>query len=234
MVQYAIIVAGGKGQRMEEQIPKQFLLLKDKPILMYSIEAFHKQNENTHIVLVLNEGVIEQWKRLCNQYEFNIPHTIIHGGNERFHSVKQGLNFIFGKETKLDDLLVAIHDGARPLVSVELITRAFALAKEKKSVIPAIQSSDSIRIKKEDGIKTNPLPREKVFMVQTPQVFAADILEEAFEQNFDSGFTDDASVVEKAGYPIHLIEGDIQNIKITYPSDIALAEYWLNSGSTSN
>jgi 2-C-methyl-D-erythritol 4-phosphate cytidylyltransferase len=233
MTQYAIIVAGGKGRRMEEQVPKQFLLLADKPIVMYSIEAFHKQNENTHIVLVLNEIDNEQWKRLCNQYDFNISHTVIHGGKERFYSVKNGLDFIFSKETKLDDLLIAIHDGARPLVSCELISRAFTKAKELKSVIPAVQSPDSIRFK-EDQIKTHPLPREKVFMVQTPQVFIASILKRAFDQAFDCSFTDDASVVEKAGYPIHLIDGDIQNIKITYPFDITLAEYWLNSGSTSD
>ena len=233
MTQYAIIVAGGKGQRMQEEIPKQFLLLKNKPMLMYSIEAFHIQNENTKIVLVLNKNVFEQWDQLCNQYKFNVPHTVIQGGNERFYSVKSGLNFIFSREKKLDDLVIAIHDGARPLVSPELISRAFTLAKEKKSAIPAIQSPDSIRFK-EEGIKTKPLPREKVFMVQTPQVFIASILKKAFDQNFENTFTDDASVVEKAGYPINLFEGDTFNIKITYPSDIGLAEHWLNSGSTSN
>lgn len=233
MTQYAIIVAGGKGLRMGEQIPKQFFLLIDKPVLMYSIEAFHKQNENTKIVLVLHENSIDHWSSLCTQYKFTIPHSIIPGGDERFHSVKNGLNFIFNKEVALDDLVIAIHDGARPLVSTKLITRAFAQAKEMKSAIPALQCTDSIRFK-EDEIKSHYLPREKVFRIQTPQVFVGDILKKSFDQTFDSSFTDDASVVEKAGYPIHLIDGDIQNIKITYPFDITLAKFWLNSGSPSN
>lgn len=226
MAHYVIIVAAGKGKRMEERVPKQFLLLKNKPLLMYSIEAFHKQNENTHIVLVLNEAVRELWKSLCREHNFTISHTLISGGKERFDSVKNGLNFILNKEDRIDELLIAIHDGARPLISSDLIDRTFALAKEKNCVVPAIQSPDSIRIK-ENGT-TSSLPREKVFMIQTPQIFSAPILKEAYDQEYDSGFTDDASVVEKAGYPIYLIDGDIQNIKITYPSDMALADYWLN------
>ena len=227
MAHYVIIVAAGKGKRMEEEVPKQFLLLKYKPLLMYSIEAFHKQNENTHIVLVLNEVALELWKSLCKEYRFTIPHTLVSGGKERFNSVKNGLNFIFEKEENLDSLLIAIHDGARPLVSSELIDRGFTSAKEKKCVVPAIQSPDSIRFKENES-KNSSIPREKVFLIQTPQIFAANILKEAYEQDFDPNFTDDASVVEKAGYPVHLIEGDIQNIKVTYPSDMALAEYWLS------
>lgn len=227
MAHYVIIVAAGKGKRMEKRVPKQFLLLKNKPLLMYSIEAFHKQNENTHIVLVLNKSVLELWKSLCRDHNFTISHTLIPGGNERFNSVQNGLNFILNKEERIDELLIAIHDGARPLISSELIDRTFALAKEKKCVVPAIQSPDSIRLKENDS-KNISFPREKVFMIQTPQIFSANILKEAYEQEFDPNFTDDASVVEKAGYPIHLIDGDIQNIKITYPSDMALANYWLS------
>ena len=233
MGQYAIIVAGGKGQRMGDLTPKQFLPLANKPIVMHSIAAFHKQNENTHIVLVLNENHIERWNQLCDQYDFNIPHSVIAGGSERFYSVKNGLNFIFSKETDLDNLQIAIHDGARPLVSKTLISQAFVQAKKNKSAIPAVQSPDSIRFKESES-KTNSLSREKVFMIQTPQVFNANILKKAFDQAFDCTFTDDASVVEKAGYPIHLIDGDIQNIKITYPFDIALAECLLNLSGTSN
>lgn len=227
MVQYVIIVAAGKGKRMEEKVPKQFLLLKGKPLLMYSIEAFHNQNENTHIVLVLNEAELDLWKALCKEHKFTISHTLISGGKERFNSVKNGLNFILNKEDNLDNSLIAIHDGARPLLSGELIERGFALAKEKKCVVPVVQSTDSIRLR-DDECKNSSLPREKVFLVQTPQVFAASILKEAYEQDFDPNFSDDASVVEKAGYPIHLIDGDTQNIKITYPSDMILAGYWLN------
>jgi 2-C-methyl-D-erythritol 4-phosphate cytidylyltransferase len=226
MDHYVIIVAAGSGKRMEDKLPKQFLLLKNKPLLMYSIEAFHKQNENTNIVLVLNETVLELWNSLCREYSFTIPHSLIPGGQERFHSVKNGLNFILEKEKNLDNLLIAIHDGARPLVSSELIDRGFSSAKEKKCVVPAVQSPDSIRLKKNET--TSSFPRENVFMIQTPQIFSARILKKAYEQAFDPNFTDDASVVEKAGYPIHLIEGDIQNIKITYPSDMDLANYWFN------
>lgn len=233
MIRYAIIVASGKGHRMGEDVPKQFLLLKKKPVLMYSIEAFYLENENTKIVLVLNEAMHGYWKLLCEKYRCTIPHTLISGGIERFNSIKNGLNFIFNKESKLENLLIAIHDGARPLISSKLINRAFSLANEKKCVVPALQSSDSIRLK-ENEVKTCSLPREKVFMIQTPQVFTASILKEAFEKDFDSNFTDDASVVEKAGYPIYLIDGDIQNIKITYPSDMALAGYWLTLGRPSN
>ncbi len=233
MAHYVIIVAAGKGKRMEEDLPKQFMLLKGKPLLMYSIEAFHNQNENTQIVLVLNDAVLHLWKSLCKEHNFTITHNLVSGGKERFDSVKNGLNFIWNKESKIDNLLIAIHDGARPLISTGLIRRAFTFAKKKKCVVPAIQSPDSIRLK-ENGSKNISFPREKVFLIQTPQIFSANILKEAYEQDFDSNFTDDASVVEKAGYPINLIDGDIQNIKITYPADMAFATHWLTLGRPSD
>jgi 2-C-methyl-D-erythritol 4-phosphate cytidylyltransferase len=233
MAHYAIIVAGGKGHRMEQDVPKQFLLLKKKPVLMYSIEAFHKENENTKIVLVLNEAFHDHWSLLCKNHELTIPHTLIPGGNERYDSVKNGLNFILSKESNLENVLIAIHDGARPLISSELIKRIFSLAEHKKCVVPAIQSSDSIRLKT-DEITSNSFPREKVFLIQTPQVFSAKVLKEAYTRDFDPNFTDDASVVEKAGFPIFLIDGDIKNIKITYPSDMDLADYWFSLGCASD
>lgn len=232
MAHYAIIVAGGKGHRMEQDVPKQFLLLKKKPVLMYSIEAFHKENENNKIVLVLNDAFHNHWSLLCKKHKFTIPHTLISGGNERYDSVKNGLNFIFSKESNLD-FLIAIHDGARPLISSELISKIFSLAEDKKCVVPAIQSSDSIRLKT-DEITSNSFPREKVFLIQTPQVFSAKVLKEAYRREFDPNFTDDASVVEKAGFPVYLIDGEIKNIKITYPSDMVLADYWLTLGCSSN
>lgn len=227
MAHYAIIVAGGKGHRMDQDVPKQFLLLKGKPVLMYSIEAFHKENENNKIVLVLSDAFHNEWSLLCEKHKFTIPHALVSGGKERFDSVKNGLNFIFNNEPTLDNILIAIHDGARPLITGELINSIFRLAEVKKCVVPAIQSSDSIRLKT-DEITSTSIPREKVFLIQTPQVFSAKILKEAYTSNFDPNFTDDASVVEKAGFDVYLIDGDIKNIKITYPSDMILADYWLN------
>ncbi|HLT41657.1 MAG TPA: 2-C-methyl-D-erythritol 4-phosphate cytidylyltransferase [Sphingobacteriaceae bacterium] len=227
MAHYAIIVAGGKGHRMDQDVPKQFLLLKGKPVLMYSIEAFHKENENNKIVLVLSDAFHNEWSLLCKKHKFTIPHALVSGGKERFDSVKNGLNFIFNNEPTLDNILIAIHDGARPLITGELINSIFRLAEVKKCVVPAIQSSDSIRLKT-DEITSTSIPREKVFLIQTPQVFSAKILKEAYTSNFDPNFTDDASVVEKAGFNVYLIDGDIKNIKITYPTDMILADYWLN------
>lgn len=227
MAHYAIIVAGGKGHRMDQDVPKQFLLLKGKPVLMYSIEAFHKENENNKIVLVLSDAFHNEWSLLCKKHKFTIPHALVSGGKERFDSVKNGLNFIFNNEPTLDNILIAIHDGARPLITGELINSIFRLAEVKKCVVPAIQSSDSIRLKT-DEITSTSIPREKVFLIQTPQVFSAKILKEAYTSNFDPNFTDDASVVEKAGFDVYLIDGDVKNIKITYPYDMILADYWLN------
>lgn len=227
MAHYAIIVAGGKGHRMDQDVPKQFLLLKGKPVLMYSIEAFHKENENNKIVLVLSDAFHNEWSLLCKKHKFTIPHALVSGGKERFDSVKNGLNFIFNNEPTLDNILIAIHDGARPLITGELINSIFRLAEVKKCVVPAIQSSDSIRLKT-DEITSTSIPREKVFLIQTPQVFSAKILKEAYTSNFDPNFTDDASVVEKAGFNVYLIDGDVKNIKITYPYDMILADYWLN------
>lgn len=227
MAHYAIIVAGGKGHRMDQDVPKQFLLLKGKPVLMYSIEAFHKENENNKIVLVLSDAFHNEWSLLCKKHKFTIPHALVSGGKERFDSVKNGLNFIFNNEPTLDNILIAIHDGARPLITGELINSIFRLAEVKKCVVPAIQSSDSIRLKT-DEITSTSIPREKVFLIQTPQVFSAKVLKEAYKSDFDPNFTDDASVVEKAGFDVYLIDGDVKNIKITYPYDMILADYWLN------
>lgn len=226
MVHYVIIVAGGTGRRMEQDTPKQFLLLNGIPVLMHTLKAFHAENKNTHLILALTESENKNWYSLCHEYQFSIPHTIVPGGKFRYHSVLNGLNFIFDNEKDLKKTLIAIHDGARPLVSQKLISRAFSIAKEKGIAVPAIQSTDSIRIKESEK-ENHTYPREKVYMIQTPQVFAGDILKKGYEQAFDQQFTDDATVVEKAGYPIHIIEGDIQNIKITYPSDMNLALYWI-------
>lgn len=227
MVKYAILVAGGKGQRMNNTIPKQFLTLNEKPVLMHTLEAFQVASHDIKLVLVLERNVHDLWENLCKEHQFSIPHTLIAGGEQRFHSVKKGLAYILSIEKNLDEVLIAVHDGVRPLVSGELIERTFALAAESKTAVPALQSTESTRIKEEDG-SSRTIPRDRVYLIQTPQVFNASVLKAAFSQEYDESFTDDASVVEKTGYRIHLVEGDIQNIKITYPADFALASYWLN------
>ena len=227
MVRYAIIVAGGKGQRMNNTLPKQFLLLNEKPILMHTLEAFHKASPHIKLILVLDSQVHELWENLCKKHQFSISHTLISGGEQRFHSVKNGLEHVFSSEPDLNQVLIAIHDGVRPLVSTELIERTFMYAKEHKSAIPALESTDSTRIKDSDG-SNRAIARNKVYLLQTPQTFQASLLKVAYSEEFNDSFTDDASVVEKAGYRIHLVEGDIQNIKITYPVDFAVANYWLN------
>lgn len=233
MVHYALIVAGGKGYRMGGNTPKQFLQLNGKPVLMHALEAFYSSSKAIQIILVIHEQSHDYWTELCRQHGFTIPHILIGGGEQRYHSVKNGLNFIFAKEEQLANVFIAIHDGVRPLVSKELIERTFKAAYDKKSVIPALQSTDSIRIR-QDELNSISFPREKVYTIQTPQIFSADLLKEAFQQEYDSNFTDDASVIQKSGYPIHLVEGDIRNIKITYPSDLELATYWIKSNISSD
>ena len=228
MIHYAIIVAGGKGQRMGKNTPKQFLLLNGKPVLMHTLRAFYSSTKNIQILLVISKDDHKYWKELCEQHHFSIPHTLLSGGEHRFDSVKNGLTFIFENEKLIDDVFVAIHDGVRPLVSTELIERSFNAVYNHKSIVPALPSTDSIRIK-EDKENSRACPRENVYLIQTPQVFSAEILKKAYEQAYDQDFTDDASVVEKSGYPIHMIEGDIQNIKITYPIDLELATLWKNT-----
>ncbi len=228
MRHYVIIVAAGSGSRMNNDMPKQFMLLQNKPVLMHTINVFHRHARKPEIILILNKKNLDDWTALCLQYNFAVPHHIVIGGNTRFHSVENGLQEIFNKEKKPENVLIAIHDGVRPLVSDQLIEQAFLLAEEKQTAIPAVQSSDSIRIRDTEG-NYQSIPRQQVFQIQTPQVFNASILKDAFQHPYQDKFTDDASVVEDSGYPIHLLNGDIRNIKITYPADLRLAQYWLEA-----
>jgi len=218
---YAIIVAGGSGSRMNSDIPKQFLELNGKPVLMHTIQAFYQSQHQPKIILVLAASDSERWQELKKQYHFNIPHETVTGGTERFHSVKNGLTLIEEK-----DAVVAIHDAVRPLVSQKTITACFQTAVEKGNAIAAVPSKDSVR-KLTNG-KSEALKRNEVYLVQTPQVFQLEQLNTAYQQSFDSFFTDDASVVEKAGYNIHLEKGDEFNFKITFKEDLKLAETILN------
>jgi 2-C-methyl-D-erythritol 4-phosphate cytidylyltransferase len=220
MKYYAIVVAGGRGSRMKEAIPKQFLLLQGKPILMYSIAAFHNCGLNPEILLVLNVDQHNYWDELCQQYAFTIPHRVISGGEQRFHSVSNALRAIKGNG------LVAVHDAVRPLISPMLISKCFHSAEELGNVIMGVTPTDSVR-KITANNQTEALNRNMVALIQTPQTFDVNLLKKAYLQPYRNDFTDDASVVEFMGTPINLIEGQRSNIKITYPEDLELAELYI-------
>ncbi|HET9571304.1 MAG TPA: 2-C-methyl-D-erythritol 4-phosphate cytidylyltransferase [Bacteroidales bacterium] len=219
MKTYALIVAGGKGLRMGADLPKQFLLLAGKPVLMHALEAFHKADPTTEIILVLPAEHQDYWAKLCIQHAFIVKHEVTTGGAVRFDSVRNGLKRIQG------ECLIAIHDGVRPLVSPELINRCFAKAAEKGAVIPVFELTESIR--RIEGPRSFAVDRSHFRSVQTPQTFRSDILNKSYHQPFQPNFTDDASVVEAAGYEIALVEGNRENIKITTPQDLLLAEQLL-------
>jgi 2-C-methyl-D-erythritol 4-phosphate cytidylyltransferase len=213
---YAIIVAGGIGKRMGGGIPKQFMILKGKPILMHTMEKFHSFDPNIKLILVLPAQQHGEWQELIKQYSFTLQHQLTTGGLERFHSVSNGLQCI------PFDGLVAIHDGVRPLVSLETIERCFMGAASYGTAIPVLQATESIRWSDKNSNKA--MDRNQFFLVQTPQVFSCKLLKEAYEQPFDIKFTDDASVVEKMGIDVHLVDGNPENIKITRPIDIKIGE----------
>ena len=223
MKYYAIIVAGGSGSRMQSDIPKQFLLLDGKPILMHTLEAFANSALKPELLLVLNIHQHQYWEELCKAHSFKIKHLVIKGGEQRFQSVKNGLKAIKGKG------IVAIHDAVRPLVSADLILRSFRAAEANGNAVTGLKSTDSVRSIHIDG-KTEALNREHLLMIQTPQTFAIELLRRAYQQPFRNEFTDDASVVEYSGYPIHVIEGSRENLKITYPEDLEIAAIFLKKG----
>jgi 2-C-methyl-D-erythritol 4-phosphate cytidylyltransferase len=211
-----IIVAGGKGLRMQTDIPKQFIELQGKPILMYTLEVFHRYDASIQLVLVLPFSQINFWKKLCLKYSFNLPHRIVSGGSTRYYSVRNGLDTIH------ESALVAIHDGVRPFVSIQTIDRCFVEAEKNGSAIPVLDLEESIRQITEDG--NHSVNRSSYKIVQTPQVFTTEILNKAYKQPFSPFFTDDASVVEASGAKICLVDGNKENIKITTGFDLILAE----------
>jgi 2-C-methyl-D-erythritol 4-phosphate cytidylyltransferase len=219
MPNYAIIVAGGKGERMGQQVPKQFLELAGKPILMHTIEKFYNTSPELNIILALPENQFDYWEELCYKYGFTkIPHQIVAGGKTRFDSVKNALKLV------TESGIVAIHDGVRPLVSAQTITNCIVAAQINGNAIPVVDVVDSLRFVSKQENTNKAVTRSCYKSVQTPQCFKTEIIIKAYEQDFDESFTDDASVVEKLGYQINLVEGNIENIKITSPIDIALAE----------
>lgn len=215
----AIIVAGGSGQRMGSAIPKQFLPLGGRPVLMRTIDTF-LQIEGMRVALILPQAQREAWDELCARHSYTPDMDIADGGQTRFHSVKNGLALWRGES------LIGIHDGVRPLVSQETIARCYAQAAEHGTAIPALESVESVRLAAPDGTN-RAIDRRQVMLIQTPQVFRAEILIAAYGQPYTPLFTDDASVVEAAGTPIHLTQGQHGNIKLTTPDDMRAAEAML-------
>lgn len=223
MQKYALIVAGGKGLRMGADLPKQFLPIGGKPVLMHTLEAFYSYDPELKIVLVLPKQQQDYWKQLCRDYDFLVPHVVADGGETRFHSVRNGLEQISSSG------LVAVHDGVRPFVSREVIARCYAEAALQKAVVPVIDVVETVRMIVDAGSVT--VPRDVYKLVQTPQVFDTTLLKEAYRQPYSASFTDDASVVEAMGATIALVEGNRENIKITTPFDLKVASVLLSSCS---
>jgi 2-C-methyl-D-erythritol 4-phosphate cytidylyltransferase len=216
MERYVVIVAGGRGNRMKTGLPKQFIPVAEKPVLMHTMEAFKSACEDVRMVVVLPKKFISLWKDMCVEFSFHISHTIAPGGQTRFHSVQQGLRHV------PEECLVAVHDGVRPFVSKQTILDAFQTAEEKGTAVPVVELNDSIRMVHSETSRI--LDRSEYRLVQTPQCFKASILKKSYQQHYQPEFTDDASVVEAAGYPIHLTSGNFENIKITRTIDLAFAE----------
>ena len=215
---YIIIVAGGKGLRMGSDIPKQFLPIGEKPVLMRTLERFRQYSPTLQIILVLPKAQQDYWQKLCKEYAFDIDYQLADGGETRFHSVQNGL-------AKIPDNaqgVVGVHDGVRPFPSIDVIRNCYETAREKKAVIPVIPVVETVRHLKGDTSVT--VPRNDYRLVQTPQTFDIQLLKAANRQPYNDGFTDDASVVEAFGFNITLVEGNRENIKITTPYDLKIAE----------
>lgn len=217
---YVVIVAGGSGKRMGMDTPKQFLELAGRPVLMHTIERFMEFNDSIEIITVLPENQLRFWTDLQKKYSFDVPHTLVKGGSKRFISVRHGLEFVNSPG------LVAIHDGVRPLVRLETIKRCFETAGKYGNAIPVISPADSLRMETENG--NSPVDRMHVKQVQTPQVFDVAKIKRAYLQDFDPSFTDDAAVLEKTGEKIRMVEGNRENIKITNPEDLFIAQTLLS------
>lgn len=222
--EYAVIVAGGKGTRMGSSLPKQFLTIDGLPILMHTINAFYNYSPDIRIIVVLPQEDFQTWMSLCQQFNFNKPVELQAGGSTRFQSVKLGLSKISG------DGIVAIHDGVRPLVAPGVIARSFQVATEERSAIAAVSLKESIRLVENNGTKA--LDRSLFRLIQTPQTFDVALIQAAYKQEEDLRLTDDASVAERAGHQVTLIEGAYENIKVTTPEDLVFAEAFLRSQKT--
>jgi len=216
MKKAAIIVAGGSGSRMGGEVPKQFQLIGNKPVVLWSLAAFYNYDPKIHLILVIPQDHFSLWETLREEFKpaFNV--TLVAGGEERYHSVQNGLKAI------TDEDIIAIHDGVRPFIDLVTITRCFDAAHKTGTAIPVIESVDSIRLLIPDG--SRPLKRRDVKRVQTPQVFRREVIQKAYSQSFKDGFTDEATVCEMSGCKVTLVEGSKLNLKITTPEDMMLAE----------
>lgn len=228
--EYALIVAGGSGTRMQSQVPKQFIPINGTPILMYTIQGFYRYSSSLRIIVVLPASETDYWRQLCEDHHFNVPHQVVSGGTNRTESVRNGLNAIQEEEG-----LIAIHDGVRPLISTALIAASFKTAKEKGNAVASVRLKDSIRriIQLDHSRKSDDSgsgysqaeDREQFRIIQTPQTFRLEIIKKAYKLTaVQEVLSDDASVIEKHGWNIYLIEGDYRNIKVTTPEDLSIAE----------
>jgi 2-C-methyl-D-erythritol 4-phosphate cytidylyltransferase len=216
LYRYVVVVAGGVGTRMGSETPKQFLPLEGKPLMMHTIERFVAASPGTEIIVVLGKPFFREWESLCKKHNFTLPHRIAEGGDERFYSVRNGLNLISRRS------LVAVHDAVRPFASAGTIERCFSEAAVYGNAVPVVTPSETVRQVLRSG-NSRMLRRNMIRLVQTPQVFNSEILLKAYSRTRRESFTDDASVVEAAGERIHMVEGNPENIKITTPSDMVLA-----------
>ena len=216
---YVIIVAGGKGLRMGSDIPKQFLPIGGKPVLMRTLERFREYSPALQIILVLPKAQQEYWKELCEKHNFTVAYQLADGGETRFHSVQHGLALI------PDDAegVVGVHDGVRPFPSIDVINNCYETARTAKAVIPVIPVVETVR-HLDNAPSSHTVPRGEYRLVQTPQTFDIQLLKAANRQSYNASFTDDASVVEAFGFDVTLVEGNRENIKITTPYDLKIAE----------
>ena len=216
MKKFVVIVAGGSGSRMGTEIPKQFLELYGKPVLMHTLQVFYDYDPQSRLILVLPENQQHYWIELCQKHTFNLPLRVVSGGETRFHSVQNGLELVD------EEGIVFIHDGVRPLVSRDTLQKCYDTALFSGNAIPVLPVTESLR--KKDRNSTISVDRSLFYSVQTPQTFRSEQILKAYNQPFDPAFTDDASVAENAGFSIHLVGGNPENIKITQPTDLIIAE----------
>ena len=216
MKRYVVIVAGGSGSRMKSNVPKQFIEIGGKPVLMHTIDTFMRFDSAIDIIVVLPAAQTEYWNKLCEQFGFDTRHEVVNGGDTRFHSVNNGLTLIN------EPGIVGVHDGVRPFVSQKTLHNTYTMAAKSGNAVPVIDAFESVRQTDEKGNRA--IDRTTIKLVQTPQVFQTEQLLKAYQTEFKSAFTDDASVAEAAGFSINLVEGNRENIKITTPFDLKIAE----------
>lgn len=223
---FVIIVAAGTGSRMNSDLPKQFVCLNEMPIVMHTINRFCQCKIVSEVILVISEVMAEFWNELCSEHEFTSPIHLTYGGRTRFESVKNGINYIEQNFKIGSEDYIAVHDAARPIITEDLVNRAFEGAYDHRAIVLGKKSIESVRMG--DVSFNSAVDRNHIWLIQTPQVFHGELLLKSYQQVEDPLFTDDASVVEKMGNSIAIIEGDAKNIKITYPQDLQIAQLYLN------